>query len=81
MILNTSKTPNAIGNQIRYSQYSDLSLLEKFIAFATTVETQGVKMRPNIAIFKFPKLVGLSLGLLNRKYPLKCLDSPKSLRI
>ena len=56
--------PKAIGNQIRYPQYSGLSLLEKFITFAITVDIQGVKMGSNLGVFKFPK----SVGLIKDKY-------------
>ena len=38
-------------------------------------------MGSNLAIFKFPKSVGLSLWLLNRKFSIKCLHSAKSIRI
>ena len=75
------KTPNAIGNRVRYSQYLGLSLLEKFTVFEITIDLQGLKIGSNIAVFKFPKSVGMSLGLLNHKFPLKCLDSPNYIRI
>ena len=81
LTLKTSKTPNAIRNQIPYPQYSGLFLLEMFITFAITVEIQGIKMGSNLAVFKFPKSVGLILGLLNREFSLKCLGSPKSIII
>ena len=71
----------AIGNQIGYPKYPGLSLLEKFITFAITVDFQGVKMGSNLVVFKFPKSAGLNLGLLNRKFSLKCLNSPTSIRI